>query len=238
MKRGELFILSAPSGAGKTTLIRSLMETGCGGEGLIEFSVSHTTRLPRGGEVDGVDYHFVSDELFERMVVAGEFLEWATVHNRSYGTSLAEVQHRVDSGIDVLLDIDVQGAERVLELYSSPGQWPLQVPVHSIFIMPPSFEDLERRLRSRGLDDQEEIDRRLAVSYDEIRAADKYDYAIINDRAESASRTLNSIIVEKRHRRERIQQRVRAVQEDFRNSRANIRQDGPGQTPEVDSELE
>ena len=220
MQRGELFILSAPSGAGKTTLIRSLMESGCGGNGELAFSVSHTTRLPRGGEVNGIDYHFVTEHEFQRMVQADEFLEWATVHNRSYGTSLAEVGSRLSSGIDVLLDIDVQGARRVLELYRETSTWRLGVPVHSIFIMPPSFAELEARLRARGLDDQDEIDRRLAVSYDEIREAGKYDYAIINDHAESASRTLNSIIVEKRHRRPRIQRRVEAVQEDFKNSRS------------------
>ncbi len=112
-QRGELFILSAPSGTGKTTLIRSLLNGGLGGCE-VAFSVSHTTRRPRAGEVDGRDYHFVSAETFQSMIAANLFLEWAKVHDNCYGTSWAEVTPRLERGTDVLMDIDVQGAERVL----------------------------------------------------------------------------------------------------------------------------
>lgn len=215
MSRGELFILSAPSGTGKTTLIRGLLEGGLAAFGGLAFSVSHTTRAPRDAEVDGQDYHFVSEEAFLQMVEEDLFLEWATVHNNYYGTALEEVTSRLDQGIDVLMDIDVQGAERVMALHADAAQSSLGTHVHSIFLMPPTFEDLEERLRKRNLDGAEEIARRLKVSHWEMRRADKYDYAIINDDAKRASDVLMSIILEKRHRRERIRNTVAEIQRDF-----------------------
>jgi guanylate kinase len=204
--RGELFIVSAPSGSGKTTLIQSLLSSGaCGG---LTFSVSHTTRRPRGEEVDGRDYHFVDLATFQAMIAADAFLEWAEVHNNYYGTSLAEVLPRLEQGIDVVLDIDVQGAERVLAHHPE---------AHGIFIMPPSYEDLELRLRRRGLDDPGVIARRLAVSLREIRHYDRYHYVIINDDARRASEALAAIILEKRHRRDRMLSRIEDVLESFRD---------------------
>ncbi|HEY0781182.1 MAG TPA: guanylate kinase [Thermoanaerobaculia bacterium] len=204
--KGELFILSAPSGSGKTTLIQSLMKDGLSGFGGIEFSVSHTTRAPRDGETDGLDYHFVDAATFDAMVAEDRFLEWAQVHSHRYGTALSEVLPRLERGVDVLLDIDVQGAEKVLASHPQ---------AHGIFVLPPSYEALVGRLHHRGLDDPAEIARRLAVSLWEIERYDRYHYVIINDDASRASEVLAAIILEKRHRRERMHGRVQAILEDF-----------------------
>lgn len=202
---GELFILSAPSGAGKTTLIQILM-TITGGVGDLAFSVSHTTRKPRVGEIDGRDYHFVDHFTFQEMMAGGAFLEWAEVHGNYYGTSRQEVFPRLEKGIDVLLDIDVQGAEQVIAQC---------LHAHSIFVLPPSYDDLERRLHRRGLDDAQAIARRLLVAREEIGRYDKYHYVIVNDDAHRASEVLAAIILEKRHRQERMQARVHEILRDF-----------------------
>ena len=206
MPHGELFILSAPSGAGKTTLIRHLLGGGLAGAGDLAFSVSHTTRRPREGEVEGRDYHFVDLAAFQRLAADGAFLEWAEVHGHCYGTSRDEVFPRLEQGADVVLDIDVQGAEQVLERYPQ---------AHGIFILPPSYEDLERRLAKRGLDDPEAIRRRLQISLWEIERYDRYRYVIINDDARRASEALAAIILEKRHRQERMRGRIQQVLTSF-----------------------
>ncbi|HEY9421630.1 MAG TPA: guanylate kinase [Thermoanaerobaculia bacterium] len=203
---GELFIVSAPSGTGKTTLISHLLQEGLPRLPGLEFSVSYTTRKPRQGEVDSKDYHFVDHETFLSMIAATAFLEWAEVHGNYYGTAASEVFPRLEQGIDVLLDIDVQGAERILA--KNPK-------AHGIFIMPPSYEDLERRLHKRGLDDPHVIAGRLAASQQEMDRYDRYQYVIINDDARRASDVLASIILEKRHRRERMQARVQEILRDF-----------------------
>lgn len=225
MSRGELFILSAPSGTGKTTLIRALMQGELADLFDIHFSVSHTTRAPRTSEVDGEDYHFVEVDAFQRMIAGEQFLEWAEVHNNYYGTSLSEVFPHLERGVDVLMDIDVQGAERVLAKYRQPSSSELSgsgeaasTRVHSIFIMPPSYADLERRLLQRDLDEHEQITRRLAVSRWEIRRVELYDYVIVNRDANVASHVLASIILEKRHRRERMTSQVDQVLADFRET--------------------
>jgi guanylate kinase len=206
-RRGELFILSAPSGTGKTTLIHSMMAVLASFGGLA-FSVSHTTRRPRLGEVDGEDYHFVDHAEFRRMIDADLFLEWAEVHGNYYGTSLAEVVPRMEQGIDVLMDIDVQGAERVQARHPE---------AHSIFIMPPSYDVLRERLHRRGLDDEQTIARRLAKSLWEIDRYDRYHYVIINDDAHRASDVLAAIILEKRHRQERMRGRIQDILRDFQH---------------------
>lgn len=213
MQRGELFILSAPSGTGKSTLIQSLMKRGTLGG--LAFSVSYTTRRPRQGEIDGRDYHFIDIAAFQAMIAADRFLEWAPVHDHFYGTTWDEVLPRLEDGFDLLLDIDVQGAERVLARY--PG-------AHSIFILPPSFDDLEIRLRRRGLDDPEQIAKRLAVSAWEIERYDRYHYVIINDDADRASEVLAAIILEKRHRQERMLGRVREILRNFQERGATASQ--------------
>ncbi|HEV7519183.1 MAG TPA: guanylate kinase [Thermoanaerobaculia bacterium] len=206
--RGELFILSAPSGTGKTTLIQSMLQGGLANFGGLAFSVSHTTRKPRAGEIDGKDYHFVDHATFQSMIAGDRFLEWAEVHNNYYGTSFDEVLPRMEQGIDVLMDIDVQGAERVLARYPE---------AHSIFIMPPSYDVLDNRLHRRGLDSEQEIARRLAVSLWEIRRYDRYRYVIINDDAHRASDVLAAIILEKRHHQDRMRGRVNSILKDFQD---------------------
>jgi guanylate kinase len=209
MARGELFILSAPSGTGKTTLIRNLLEGGSQAVGNLHFSVSHTTRPARRQEVDGEHYHFVSREEFRRMIDAGAFLEWAEVHGNLYGTAREEVLPRLDAGIDVLLDIDVQGAERVLAQHDG---------AHSVFVLPPSYAVLRERLHGRGVDDGEEIDRRLAASLSEIKRYERYGYVIINRDAEEASIVLASIVRARRHRVERLREDVEAIVRSFETS--------------------
>jgi guanylate kinase len=206
---GELFLLSAPSGAGKTTLIKGILAA-LGGGGGIEFSVSHTTRRPREGETDGRDYHFVDDPSFQRMIAADAFLEWAEVHGHYYGTSRQAVLPHLAEGTDMLVDLDVQGAERLMRSFPE---------AHSIFVLPPSFDDLVGRLEGRGLDGPEEIARRLAVSLWEIRRYASYQYVIVNDDADRATRALAAIILEKRHRRARMERRVGEVLADFERRR-------------------
>jgi guanylate kinase len=208
MQSGELFILSAPSGAGKTTLIQNLLTGRFSDFGELAFSVSHTTRKPRQGEADGKDYHFVDHATFLDMIAADAFLEWAQVHDNYYGTSRQEVFPRLEQGIDVLLDIDVQGAEQVVARCPQ---------AHSIFVLPPSYEVLERRLRRRALDDEQAIARRLAVSLGEIKRYDRYHYVIINDDARRASEVLAAIIIEKRHLRDRMLPSVQEILRDFQD---------------------
>lgn len=204
-QRGELFILSGPSGTGKTTLIHRLMERRLGG---LAFSVSHTTRKPREGEVDGRDYHFVDHATFDAMIAAGRFLEWEKVHDNCYGTSRDEVFPRLEQGTDVILDIDVKGAEDVLAQHQAAV---------SIFLLPPSFEDMEARLRRRALDEERAIRGRLDVSLWEITRYDRYGYVIINDDADRASEVLAAVILERRHRRERMRGRIQNILKDFQN---------------------
>ncbi len=232
MLPGELFILSAPSGAGKTTMIQKMMNGAVGNVENLAFSVSHTTRRPRRGEVDGRDYHFVDQSEFERMVQGGEFLEWARVHARCYGTSIAEVEPRLAAGVDVLVDVDVQGAEQILDRIAGETA-PFRARCHSIFVMPPSFEALEQRLASRGLDDPEQVALRLEVSHWEMSRVDRYDYVIVNDEADRASMALASILLEKRHRQARMHERVHAVLDQFVRSRGS---DAPAQFPREPSE--
>ncbi|REJ82210.1 MAG: guanylate kinase [Acidobacteria bacterium] len=212
---GELFIISAPSGAGKTTLIHRLLR---GDMPDLAFSVSHTTRRPRADEVDGVDYHFVDRATFEASIERGEFLEWAEVHGNLYGTSLREVRPRLESGQDVLLDIDVQGGERVMAEQRDPATSTLGARVHSIFVMPPSFGELEKRLRQRNQDRREQIETRLEVSRWEMSRAEAYDYVIVNDDARYASSVLAAIIQDKRHRGERMRPRVSRILRDFQTA--------------------
>lgn len=185
---GQLFIISAPSGAGKTTILGRVMTELPG----LAFSVSHTTRPPRAGEVDGRDYHFVDRPTFERLRAAGDFLEWAEVHNNLYGTSRSAVAGQLAAGSDVILDIDVQGARQVRQL-------PELAPV-SLFILPPSLVELEKRLSGRGTDKPEVIRLRLENAAREIGQCGGYDHRIINDQLEEAVEMVKAVILAARSR--------------------------------------
>jgi guanylate kinase len=190
---GTLFIISGPSGAGKTTLINEVSkQLGLIGIGL-HFSVSHTTRKPRAGEVDHINYHFCSHDHFEQMVQRGEFIEQAWVHEQRYGTSKAEVLSKLEDGQDVILDIDYQGAKQIAE------DADLKTRSLNVFIFPPSFEHLERRLRDRGLNSETEIQTRLRKAIDEIDAGKEfYQYVIINDDLKVATECLKAAIIAKK----------------------------------------
>jgi guanylate kinase len=190
---GTLFIVSGPSGAGKTTLINTVREQLEPIGITLYFSVSHTTRKPRTGEEDGRSYHFVPIEVFEAMVARGEFIEWAFVHEQRYGTSKSEVLARLNRGEDVILDIDYQGARQIAE---DPDLEPRSL---NIFIFPPSFDHLEQRLRDRGLNSEDEIQTRLQKAVDEIDAGKEfYDYVIINDELNVAAECLKATIIAKK----------------------------------------
>jgi guanylate kinase len=173
------------------------------------FSVSHTTRAPRRGEVDGQDYHFVDRDTFQRMIDGGRFYEFAEYNDNYYGTSCDEVLPRLERGVDVILDIDVQGAERVLQRHPE---------AIGIFVMPPSFEVLRDRLVGRDLDGPEAVRHRLAVSLREIERYRLYHFVIINDDAARASQALAAILLARRHRRERMEERAGAILESFQEA--------------------
>ncbi len=187
IRKGILYVISAPSGAGKSTLCRELLDI----FPELRHSVSFTTRPPRNGEVEGRDYHFVSSEEFHRMIGAGEFAEWAEVHGNLYGTALETLNQSRDDGIDLILDIDCQGAAQLKEKQV--------IGVH-IFILPPSYPELRRRLEGRDSDSSAVIERRLANAADEIRQAGTYDYIVVNDIFSRAVEELKSIIIAERHR--------------------------------------
>lgn len=178
---GHLYIVSAPSGAGKTTLVRLLLEN----DPDIRLSVSTTTRAPRSGEQDGREYHFVSVPDFLTMIESGDFLEWAEVHGNYYGTSKSWIAAEMATGRDVLLEVDWQGAQQVRKLFPA---------ALGVFILPPSFDELKRRLAGRGTDSAETIARRLAAARDEMRHMGEFDYVIINDNLQQALSDLLSVV--------------------------------------------
>ena len=178
---GNLYVVAAPSGAGKTTLVKRLLQN----ESEVRLSISYTTRLPRPGEENGREYHFVDVETFRRMIDQGDFLEWAEVHGNFYGTSKTWITNQMAVGSDVLLEIDWQGAQQVRAVFPE---------AIGVFILPPSLEELERRLTGRGTDSREVIARRLAAAQAEMRHVGEFDYAIINDDLERALDDLRSIL--------------------------------------------
>ena len=197
-----VIVVSGPSGAGKSTILqRALVEVP-----RLRFSVSHTTRPPRPGEREGIDYHFVSREEFMRLAVGEMFLEWAEVHGQRYGTARAEYARAGEDGVDLLLDLDVQGAEKVRARFSDSV---------SIFILPPSYEHLERRLRSRGPADEAAYARRLTVAREELQLFPKYDYAIINDDLDESVESLKAIIRAARCRTGRVEPAARKILSTF-----------------------
>jgi guanylate kinase len=208
---GTLFIISGPSGAGKTTLIQRVRQQLEPIRITLYFSVSHTTRMRRGDEVDGRNYHFVTPEQFEAMVRRGEFIEHAFVHEQQYGTSKAEVVGRLNRGEDVILDIDYQGAKQIAE-----DPW-LSDRSLNVFIFPPSFEALEQRLLDRGLNTAEEIKTRLGKAIAEIDSyKDFYKYVIINDDLNVATECLKAAVIAKKLQTKTALEAISAMAERFK----------------------
>ena len=200
----SVFIISAPSGSGKSTLVTHLLRRVPG----LRFSVSYTTRPPRGEERDGREYYFISQEQFEARIQRDEFLEWAEVFGNYYGTHRSELDRAGMEGIDLVLDIDVKGARQLKE----------RIPdAVSIFVLPPSREVLEQRLRARSQDSKPVIQRRLREAAEEIRNYSQYDYVLVNRDLESSVDTLVSIVTSARSRRERMEQEIVPILETFEN---------------------
>ena len=202
-----VFIISAPSGSGKSTLVKRLMESDLSrGESRLQFSVSFTTRAPRDGEVEGEHYYFISVEEFERLRAADELLESAEVFGNYYGTSRAILRKAETAGKDLILDIDVQGAAQLKQRLNQAV---------SIFILPPSRQVLESRLRNRSSDSDEVIQRRLEAASNEIEEYGKYDYLLINDNLDASFERLRGIILAERCRTERAREQVKKIVESF-----------------------
>ncbi len=189
--RGNLFVISAPSGAGKTSLCRALVEA----DPLVRYAVSYTTRAPRSGEEDGRDYSFVSEEVFRDMTRRGLFAEWAEVHGNLYGTSMERLDDIRATGHDAVIDIDTQGAAQIRERYRD-GTF--------VFILPPSMDVLAERLRGRATDDGEEIDRRLRAAHEEMAQYYLYDYIVVNQDFDTALADLCALLRADRLRTNRV----------------------------------
>jgi guanylate kinase len=200
--RGILFVVSSPSGGGKGTLIQRVLKKVSN----LSYSVSFTTRGPRSGEVDGREYFFVTPEKFEQMIAANEFLEWAHVHSKMYGTARQQVYREISEGRDIILEVDVQGAASVRELTEDAV---------SIFILPPSFKVLRERLKARGTDSPEELELRLRNAPTELRDYAAFQYVIINDDVERAAEQMAAIVYAERARLSRQESRVKQVVEAF-----------------------
>ena len=196
--RGSLLVISAPSGAGKSTLVRRLIASLPD----LAFSVSHTTRPRREGEKEGRDYFFVTRRRFERMIAADEFIEWAEVFGHLYGTSKAQLERILADGRDVLLDIDVQGHQQVRKRLPE---------ALSVFVLPPSFKELKRRLTARHSDSPQDVERRLAAARQEISHWPEYDYLVVNDRIPRATQALGAIVQAGRLRREIQAERAQEI---------------------------
>ena len=206
---GVLFIVSSPSGGGKTTLIREVISRLAARGIRAHFSVSHTTRPKRPAETDGIDYHFVDRTAFEGMVQRGEFLEWAEYNGHLYGTARAEVEPRLAAGWDVFLDIEVQGATQVKTAVPE---------VVKVFVYPPSYEVLKQRLTTRRQDAPEAIRQRLRWAMRELGVAGEFDYAIINDRLDQAVDELLGICVAEHQRPKRMKSRLDAIRASFQRA--------------------
>ena len=200
--RGLLFIVSAPSGAGKTTLVERLVEQ----TSSLKMSRSYTSRSPREGEIDGVDYNFVSHARFEAMIEAGEFLEYADLFGNLYGTCGADTERTLAAGQDLVLVIDVQGARKVRRQ---------GIESTSVFVMPPSFDVLEQRLRGRSKDSEAAIQERLRVAREEVAAFAEYEYLVVNDEVTAAVDRLRGIVISARARLDRMRARAEHITRTF-----------------------
>ena len=185
---GRIFVVSGPSGSGKSTLIREVRQKVPG----LGYSISHTSRLPRRQEKNGVEYHFLSKENFQKMIDNGEFVEWAEVYQDLYGTSVSSLRSQITMGLDVIMDIDVQGARNIKDHFKD---------AILIYVLPPSLEILEKRLRERGTDDEKAIRTRLKKAGKEIKNCVSYDYLVFNDQLDQAVEEMKSILIAERCRK-------------------------------------
>ncbi len=195
---GQLFVISGPSGVGKSTIIQRLRER-------IEdlgYSISHTSRRPRRNETDGVDYHFVSEKIFREMIREGAFVEWAEVYHDLYGTSSSSLLTELEADHDVVLDLDHQGAQRIKEQFSEGVL---------IYLLPPSLESLETRLRGRATDDEEVIRTRVERAFQDLGNCISYDYLVINDDPDQTVSKVECIVTSERHRRTRMLPKVQKM---------------------------
>ena len=188
MIKGQLIVISAPSGAGKTSIIKNVIKKLNDRNSESKFSISHTTRLPRDGDIDGSDYYFVSNERFVELFEAGNFIETAEVHDYKYGTSKDFIDENIYKGINVFLEIDVQGFQKLRSK---------DVEFRSVFILPPSLEELRGRIEKRGLDSEDVIEKRMKNALKELGEAEKYDYLVINDVFDHAVDELLEIVITK-----------------------------------------
>ncbi len=195
---GQLYVISGPSGVGKSTIIQLLRErvTGLG------YSISHTSRKPRGNEVNGIDYHFVDRETFRRMIDDGALVEWAEVYSDFYGTSISSLRTQKDMGRDVVMDLDSKGAKNIKEHFKESIL---------IYILPPSLELLEKRLRGRAADDEDAINRRIEKAVKELRNHTWYNYIVINDDLAKVVKEVESVIISERCRRSQMLPKVREM---------------------------
>jgi guanylate kinase len=189
-EKGQIFVITAPSGTGKTTIINSVRKNVRG----VGYSISHTTRRPREGEVNGYHYYFVDRVEFENMIGAHELLEWAVVYDQRYGTSISSVSSELSSGKDLLMDLDIQGAVEIKRRFPESL---------SIFILPPSMEILEERLKRRSTNDKTDIDLRMKKAIEEIQGCRDYDFIIVNDDLDQAEKEIEAIIIAQRANRKR-----------------------------------
>ena len=207
--QGNLIIISSPSGGGKGTLIKEVLKTVPN----VGYSVSYTTRAMRGGEIQGKDYFFVSPAEFEILIEQGEFLEYATVHDNFYGTSLNQVKKEIEAGHDIILEIDVQGAANVRT----------KIPeAVSVFILPPSFEVLAARLTARATEKKEELALRLKNSFGEVNRFSEFEYVVVNDAVEKATAHLQTIILAERLKRVRQSRVIQGILDSFDESKNQV----------------
>jgi len=202
--KGQLVVISAPSGAGKTSIIKNVIKILNDENKKSKFSVSHTTRLPREGDIDGSDYFFVSKEIFDELYEAGNFIETAEVHDYKYGTSKDFIYENINQGINVFLEIDVQGFQKLRNR---------NIEFRSMFILPPSIIELRKRIQKRGLDSEDVIEKRMKNALKELGEAEEYDYLVINDVFEHAIEELHKMVINKGFKDHKHDKKLKILQD-------------------------